>query len=78
MKALFPPTDRLALFPIDDLPGSLAVWLASTEAAFLHGRYLWASWDVNELATGEIRKRILEDPYFLKVTVAGLNGQFLA
>jgi NAD(P)-dependent dehydrogenase (short-subunit alcohol dehydrogenase family) len=58
----------------DDLPGSFAVWAASKEAAFLHGRTVWASWDVQELATGELRRRIDEDFYFLKTSVVGLDG----
>jgi hypothetical protein len=32
-----------------DLPANFAVWLASTEASFLNGRYVWANWDVDEL-----------------------------
>ncbi|PYH43075.1 SDR family oxidoreductase [Aspergillus saccharolyticus JOP 1030-1] len=32
-----------------DLPASFYVWLASPEARFLKGKYLWANWDVNEL-----------------------------
>ncbi|RDL37910.1 Uncharacterized protein BP5553_05343 [Venustampulla echinocandica] len=31
------------------LPASFNVWLASPEARFLKGKYLWASWDVDEL-----------------------------
>ncbi len=31
------------------LPGQFAVWLASKEAAFLKGRFVWANWDVREL-----------------------------
>lgn len=27
------------------------VWLASPEAQFLKGKFLWANWDVNELKT---------------------------
>lgn len=55
-----------------DLPGHFAVWAASPEAAFLHGRFVWASWDVNELKSGDVRKRIDEDPLYLKVGVKGL------
>ncbi|KAI0431014.1 putative short-chain dehydrogenase [Xylaria sp. FL1042] len=55
-----------------DLPGHYAVWAASPEAKFLHGRFLWASWDVDELKHGELRKRIDEDPYFLRIGVNGL------
>jgi hypothetical protein len=31
------------------LPGQFAVWLASKEAEFLKGRFLWTNWDVEEL-----------------------------
>lgn len=60
------------------LPGAFAVWAASKESAFFHGRTAWASWDVEELATGELRKRIDEDFYFLRGTIAGLKGGQLA
>ncbi|KAL5384525.1 hypothetical protein DPSP01_005323 [Paraphaeosphaeria sporulosa] len=55
-----------------DLPGRFAVWCASPEAAFLHGRFIWCEWDVDEIKSGEIRKRIEEDPFYLKVGVRGL------
>lgn len=32
-----------------ELSGDFAVWLASEEASFLNGRYVWANWDVDEL-----------------------------
>lgn len=53
------------------MPAGAAVWLASPEATFLHGRFIWASWDVDELKEGDVRKRIDEDIIFLKF---GLNG----
>ncbi|KAJ5368386.1 uncharacterized protein N7496_008146 [Penicillium cataractarum] len=31
------------------LPASFYVWLASPEARFLKGKFLWANWDVDEL-----------------------------
>lgn len=31
------------------LPAHFAVWLASPEADFLHGRFLWAHWDVEQM-----------------------------
>ncbi|KAI2619946.1 NAD(P)-binding protein [Hypoxylon sp. NC1633] len=60
-------------FDWDDinLPGDFAVWAATPEAAFLHGRFVWAHWDVDEMKT-LIRKRIDEDPDYLKVGVKGL------
>ncbi|KAF5662570.1 peroxisomal short-chain alcohol dehydrogenase [Fusarium circinatum] len=55
------------------LQGNFAVWLATPNAAFLHGRFAWASWDINELSQGPIRERIEEDPYYLKITIRGAN-----
>ncbi|RDW66980.1 NAD(P)-binding protein-28 [Coleophoma crateriformis] len=36
---------------IDDaeLAGHFSVWLASSEASFLKGKYVWANWDADEL-----------------------------
>lgn len=48
------------------------MWAASDEAKFLHGRFVWANWDVDELQTGPLRERIENDPGFLKMTVKGL------
>ncbi|KAK0637469.1 hypothetical protein B0T17DRAFT_482322 [Bombardia bombarda] len=60
-------------FDDDTLSGSYSVWAASKEARFLHGRFVWASWDVEELA--EIYKqRLEEDVDFLRVGVIGLAG----
>lgn len=50
------------------------MWLATEQAGFLHGRFVWSLWDVDELATGEIRKRIDSDPYFLRLSIVGLDG----
>jgi len=57
---------------IENLPGHFAVWLASPEADFLKGRFLWSHWDVEELMAK--REQIEADPNALKVTlnVAGL------
>ncbi|ETN45696.1 uncharacterized protein HMPREF1541_09529 [Cyphellophora europaea CBS 101466] len=60
-------------FSNPELSADFAVWAASEEAAFLHGRMAWASWDVDELRAGELRKRIDADPYFLQVSVSGIE-----
>ncbi|KAF2126489.1 NAD(P)-binding protein [Dothidotthia symphoricarpi CBS 119687] len=65
-------------FDSEELTGAFAVWAASKEAAFLHGRFVWCSWDVEELATGEIRKRLDEDFYYLRTSIVGLRGGFVA
>lgn len=56
----------------ENLPGNFAVWAASPEASFLHGRFVWCTWDVNDLASGEVRAKIDSDPWYLKVGVRGL------
>jgi hypothetical protein len=42
------------------------------EASFLHGRYVWAAWDVEELAQGEVVERLEKDRDYLKISVKGL------
>ncbi|PGH04211.1 hypothetical protein AJ80_08556 [Polytolypa hystricis UAMH7299] len=56
----------------DHLPGQFAVWATSSAAAFLHGRFVHANWDVNELQGMEVKKRLEEDSEFLEVGVNGL------
>ncbi|CVL08347.1 hypothetical protein FPRO06_12751 [Fusarium proliferatum] len=60
-------------FKWDDikLPGDFAVWAASEEAEFLHGRFIWAKWDVNELKAGPLRKKIDSDSSLFRVGVSG-------
>ncbi|KAI4125206.1 MAG: hypothetical protein LQ347_005454 [Umbilicaria vellea] len=52
-----------------DLPGHFAVWLASPEAAFLAGRFVWANWDVEELKARA--KEIEESLNLLKIGLIG-------
>lgn len=47
------------------VPAHFALWLAGEESGFLHGRYLWAQWDVDELVA--LRERVERDPSFLKI-----------
>ncbi|KAM7195519.1 putative short-chain dehydrogenase [Rhypophila sp. PSN 637] len=47
------------------LPGDFALWLAGPESGFLHGRYVWANWDVDELIG--IKEKIEKDSGFLRV-----------
>ncbi|KAM0254707.1 hypothetical protein ACHAQJ_006488 [Trichoderma viride] len=60
--------------PFDDpnLPGQFAVWAASREAEYLHGRFVWANWDVDEVKA-VLGKQISEEPNFLKVGMEGLS-----
>ncbi|KAI1014384.1 hypothetical protein LB504_012147 [Fusarium proliferatum] len=60
-------------FKWDDikLPGDFAVWAASEEAEFLHGRFIWAKWDIDELKNGPLRKKIESDASLFRVGVKG-------
>lgn len=46
------------------LLASFAVWASTKQAAFLHGRFVWANWDVQKLASWKVRFEI--DRGFLK------------
>ncbi|GAB7327393.1 hypothetical protein MBLNU13_g11257t2 [Cladosporium sp. NU13] len=50
------------------LPGDFAVWLASPEAEFLNGRFVWAEWDVDELIA--MRGKVASDQNLLTVSIA--------
>ncbi|KAJ3737533.1 short-chain dehydrogenase/reductase [Lentinula guzmanii] len=55
------------------LPADYAVWAASPEASWLHGRFVWAHWDVEELKSDkDILTRLEQETGFLKVGVQGL------
>lgn len=70
---LTPGTRALGLdensYPWDDesLPEGFAVWLTSPAAAFLKGRFIWSSWDVDELI--EMREVFEKDPEFCTVSL---------
>lgn len=59
----------------ENLPGQFAVWAASREAEHLHGRFVWANWDVDEVKA-VLGKQISEEPNFLKVGIEGLSEKF--
>ncbi|CZR53668.1 related to reductase [Phialocephala subalpina] len=54
-----------------DLPGDFCVWLASEEAEFLNGRYVWANWDVEELK--ERKGEILGGAGLLTLSLEGIK-----
>lgn len=58
-------------FIVGNLGGHFAVWAATREAEFLHGRFVWAAWDVEDLRSEEFQNR-LKDPNYLKIGVKGL------
>ena len=49
----------------EKLPGHFAVWLASPEANFLHGRFVWAQRGVDDLL--QLKDNILDNPSMLKI-----------
>ncbi|PQE21799.1 oxidoreductase short chain dehydrogenase reductase family protein [Rutstroemia sp. NJR-2017a BBW] len=55
---------------IDDvsLPASFNVWLASPEARFLKGKFLWCNWDVDELMA---KAKELEEGMKLNIALVG-------
>jgi hypothetical protein len=59
-------------FIIVDIHGHFFVWAASEEAKFLHGRFVYATWDVTELPSAAVRALLDEDPDFLKIGGKGL------
>ena len=56
-------------FFLVNLPAHFAVWLASDEAEFTKGRFLWSNWDVTELQ--ERKAEILERD-LLRLKIDGL------
>jgi hypothetical protein len=51
------------------LPGHFNVWLASPEAEFLKGKFVWANWDATELMS--LSKEIQES-MLLRICLHGV------
>ena len=51
------------------LPGDFMVWLATPQAEFLRGRFVWANWDVTEMMA--MKNKIESDPLLLAPTIGG-------
>ena len=62
----------LPIWDDPSLSAHMAVWLAGQDAEFLHGRFVWANWDADELMG--MKERILTDPAFLKVGITGVES----
>ena len=50
----------------------MALWVSTPVAAFLHGRFIWANWDADELVG--MKQKILDTAGLLKVGVTGVNA----
>src|SRR5271169_2515792 len=53
-----------------ELAGGVALWLTTTEAEFLNGKYMSANWDVDEVVAK--KEEILDE----KLLTLGLSGTF--
>ncbi|KAF2622530.1 oxidoreductase [Macroventuria anomochaeta] len=60
--------DILSQYDDVGLPAAFMVWLASPEARFLKGKYLWANWDVDEL---KARRKEIEGTKLLELGLTG-------
>lgn len=49
----------------EDLPAYFCLWLAGPESRFLHGRFVWANWDVDELIA--LKERLSREERFLTI-----------
>ncbi|ESA43461.1 uncharacterized protein NCU08784 [Neurospora crassa OR74A] len=67
-----------SVLPFDDisLPADFAVWATTKEARFIHGRFVWANWDVEELKA-KYAERFKEDAELFRFGVCGLAGSKL-
>lgn len=50
------------------MPGDFAVWLASSQATLLNGKFVWAEWDVDELIG--MKGKLEADPSLLTIALA--------
>jgi short-subunit dehydrogenase len=74
-----PAADKAGEVPKDlpiwddpSLSAHMAVWLAGQDSGFLHGRFVWANWDADELMG--MKDRVLADSAFLKVGITGVDS----
>jgi len=58
------------------LPADFAVWVATDEAKFLHGRWVDVHWDIDELKGPEIRERLETDNNFMRIGLSGVDTNF--
>lgn len=53
------------------LPGDASVWAATPAANFLHGRFIWSNWDVDELI--QRKGEIVSQDGMLKIGLQGVE-----
>lgn len=62
----------LPIWDDPSLAAHMALWLSSPAAAFLHGRFIWANWNADELVARS--EEILSDHGLLKVGITGVKS----
>ena len=62
--------ERILLIKAVELPAAYCVWASTSQAAFLHGRFVWTDWDVDELLA---MKEKFNDAGFLKFGLQGVD-----
>ena len=55
-----------------NLPAHFCLWCAGPEGGVLHGRFVWAQWDVDELLA--MKGRFEKDPMYFTVGLIGGEG----
>jgi hypothetical protein len=53
-----------------NLPAHFNVWIASPEAEFLKGKFVWANWDVDELKA--LAEKV-EESMLLRICLNGVS-----
>lgn len=61
-----------------EMAAGFAVWLASSEAEFLRGRFLWGNWDVDELKKMNMDGAFEKDPSLFQMTLGGWPFEHMA
>lgn len=56
---------------IVDLPAGWCVWASTKQASFLHGRFVWAEWGVDELEG--MKDWLSSNPGFLRMGLQGVE-----
>lgn len=71
-RKLFMKTGFFNLFLLVALSGDFVTWAVSPEARFLHGRFVWANWDVDELKN--MAPQLAKGPEMFTIGLRGMPG----
>lgn len=65
------PPQEANIWDDPSLSAHMGLWLSTDAAAFLHGRYVWANWDVEELIG--MKGRLETEPGLLRIGFGGVG-----